>query len=306
MKSPVAPVTLMAASVALFGFSWALAPSETLHSPPPVPAAILLPRSIPVHALARPRLQASGESPFLVHGFEHPFEIALTFDDGPHPVHTARLLDILARHQVKGTFFVNGIWLDRGRGLAGPARSVLMRAELEGHAIANHTYSHALLSRLPPEKQRWEIVANELLVSQITGSRMRIFRPPYGQLTRYASSVLREYGYRVAMWNITAPEDEMGEDPTLIAKDLMRWLRHHQGGILLLHDRHPWSVDAAGIFLAKLHFTNCQRLKRKQALYRVVPLDSFLRSPAESDALAAQTKKSRARHRQRLQRLCRR
>ncbi|MBW2732191.1 MAG: polysaccharide deacetylase family protein [Deltaproteobacteria bacterium] len=306
MTSPAAPLTLMAASFALFGYSWAFAPDEALHSPQKVGASLLLPRRAPSSVLAHPRLQASGKAPFLVHGFDHPGEIALTFDDGPHPIHTARLLDILARHEAQATFFVNGMWLDRARGSVGRSRSVLMRAELEGHTIGNHTYSHALLSRLPPEKQRWEIVANEVLVSQITGSRMRLFRPPYGQLTAFSSSVLREYGYQIAMWNITAPEDEMGEDPTLIAKDLLRWMRHHEGGILLLHDRHPWSVDAAEIFLGKLHAINCRRLRRGDNLYRVVPLDSFLRSPAESRDLAAQTAKDRAQHRQRLERLCQR
>lgn len=306
MKTQAAPLSLMAASLALFAISWGAAPASLLHgSAPPPGSARLLPRPDPAASLALPPPQGSAEARFLVHGFGHPYEIALTFDDGPHPAHTARLLDVLARHQVHATFFVNGMWLDRGRRGAARARSVLMRADAEGHSIANHTYSHALLSRLPPEQQRWEIVANELLVSQLTGRRMRIFRPPYGQLTGFASEVLQEYGYRVAMWNITAPDDEEAEDPMLLAKELLRWTKHHQGGILLLHDRHPWSVDAAEIFLARLHALNCKRLNRGLPLYRAVPLDSFLRSPPISQALGAREGLERALHRKRLSRLCR-
>jgi peptidoglycan/xylan/chitin deacetylase (PgdA/CDA1 family) len=306
MRGSSVPNWLLSASVILFVASWLLAPAETLSGQVAPPSHTPPSRLLAAFDVARLSVKPppSDERPARMHGFGRPYELALTFDDGPHPLHTTRLMEILARHQVKAAFFVNGVWLARGAWRAGDSRAVLMRSHAEGHLIGNHTYSHKLLSRLKPEQQTWQIVANELLLDEIVGERPKVFRPPYGQMTKHATEVLARYGYQEVMWNITARESDAEEDPVQIAKMVWHWIRHHKGGILLLHDRHPWSVDATEIILATLLHRNCRRLRKRLPLYRVVPLDYFLRSPAESQALAGQIAAERKRHRTLTAKLC--
>ena len=308
-SSATLPVGVLILALALFVTTWVIAPQETLSGeihPTPVtlrPRQGTAPRFTP-----RPEnhpgqvATASSERPMLVRGFGHPYEIALTFDDGPHPHYTAKVLDILHHYRVKAAFFINGMWLAMDP--KGRARAVLTRAYLEGHLIGNHTYSHELLSRLPPAKQTWQIVANELLVSDLIAQRPRIFRPPYGQMTRHATEVLRQYGYQEVLWNIASHEGDAEGDPEPIAHELMMWVLHHKGGIVLLHDRLPASVQATALLLARLRKINCRRLRQGKTLFRVVGLDSFLRSPAESRALAPRRAKARRHFRARLETLC--
>ena len=299
-RSSTVPSWVFLLSFGLFSLTWLLAPSREADGTV-AQDGLLQPRAAPVgsaQASPQPVFADASNAEAPVQGFGRPFEIALTFDDGPHPVQTQRLLDILARHGARATFFVNGMWLNHGKAFE-RSRELLQRAFQAGHQIGNHTYSHSLLTRLSPDEQAWQIVANEVLLSDLLGGiRSRVFRPPYGQLTRHANEVLQRYGYRTVLWNITAPEEDLGEDPVAVAKTLMMWIRKHQGGIVLLHDRNWWSVDAVELLLAKLSATNCKRLKRQQPLYRIVPLDSFLRSPSESRALAGHDAAAERRHRQ--------
>ncbi len=297
------PGWVLAASTALFIATWLFAPTETLSGQLPYGTAAL-PRITPAIHIEAPTKQLAAARrlrPARVRGFGRPFEIALTYDDGPHPRHTRRLLDILHRHHVKAAFFINGMWLKLDRG--GKNRAVLRQAHLEGHLVGNHTYSHELLSAIPKERQTWQIVTTELLLADVLGERPRIFRPPYGQMTRHAASVLARYGYQEVLWNISTEEDGRN-DPRDLARQLWWWIKRYQGGILLLHDRHKRSVDATELLLTKLRTINCQRLYRGEPLYRVVPLDYFLGSPAESQALAPQRAAARRRFRARLRARC--
>lgn len=302
------PGWVLALSILLFIVTWLWAPAETLSGELHVPSTQLRKRldgpALRARGKALPGSAQARQRPLRVLGFGHPYQVALTFDDGPHPYLTGRLLDILARHQVKGTFFVNGFWMDQMAN-KGRARSVLLRAHLEGHLIGNHTYGHELLARLKPDQQTWQIVANELLIDELLGERVRVFRPPYGQITPHSSKVLAHYGYQEVLWNITAREAETG-DPEQVARELLTWLGHHRGGIVLLHDRHAVSVDATEIFLARLFTLNCKRLAHSKRPYRVVGLDYFLESPAESQALANRRATERRRYEQRLAARCQR
>ena len=274
-------------SVAVFSLTWVFATPRPVVDGSKHPA--LAPR---LHhpSLAATQLQpalspstttALTNRPRTVFGANRPLRIAFSFDDGPHPVHTARLLRILKRYAVPATFFVNGRWLNVGGTRGERARAIVLQAHREGHTIGNHTFSHELLSTLPKERQTWEIVANEILLSSLLGERTKLFRPPYGKSTAHALEVLRRYGYTEMMWNVAAADQDL-RDPELIASTVLMWIRRHEGGIVLLHDRFPWSVEATEMVLERLAKRNCKRLAAGQKPFIAVPLDSFLRGPSQS------------------------
>jgi cellulose synthase/poly-beta-1,6-N-acetylglucosamine synthase-like glycosyltransferase/peptidoglycan/xylan/chitin deacetylase (PgdA/CDA1 family) len=99
-------------------------------------------------------------------------EIALTFDDGPDPIWTPEILDILKRENVKATFFVIGANAEADPGL-------IERIIDDGHDLGNHTYTHPNLSDVPPEAVSLELNANQRLLEALTGRSMHLFRPPY-------------------------------------------------------------------------------------------------------------------------------
>jgi peptidoglycan-N-acetylglucosamine deacetylase len=101
-----------------------------------------------------------------------PGAIALTFDDGPEPQYTERILDVLKRENVKATFFVVGI-------LALQHPATIRRIVQEGHALGNHTFTHPNLSELPDWLVAVELNATQRLLQALTGSSVRLFRPPY-------------------------------------------------------------------------------------------------------------------------------
>jgi peptidoglycan-N-acetylglucosamine deacetylase len=109
-----------------------------------------------------------------------PGVVALTFDDGPDPQWTPRILDILRRNHVPATFFVIGIEAQKY-----PA---LLRAEAaEGNVVGNHTYSHQNLENLPGWRAETEMVGGAAVIESIIGSKPVLFRPPYGAGDRKGS-----------------------------------------------------------------------------------------------------------------------
>jgi peptidoglycan/xylan/chitin deacetylase (PgdA/CDA1 family) len=283
------PGWLLAISIVAFVGTWVAAPQRSLSGSNPAPSTPVSPRDPGRDAPAlqiQPEADPAGEqrrsNELFV--FSRPWRIALTFDDGPHHAQTARLLDILAEHGVHATFFVNGRWIADAYSRAATNRAILRRARLEGHAIGSHTYHHVNLTRLPKEEQTWEITANEAIIQQVIGERPTLFRPPYAVLSRHSLAVLRERHYVIARWNSAALDEEI-HDPETIQRTVMLWLRHHQGGIVMLHDRFRWTVDAVARVLHELARENCRRERAGQPLFEVVSLDSFLLPPAQSGPL---------------------
>lgn len=165
--------------------------------------------------------------------------IALTFDDGPHPVMTVKLLDILRRAHVPATFFVVGREVEHS-----PA---LVRMEVaEGHEIGNHTYDHVSLTRIPPALVLYELNACNAAIMKATGVPVRFFRPPGGD---YNGAVLRAaaaQGYITTLWT-DDPGDFMEPGANVILK---RALAHLEpGAIILMHDGIPETLQALPAFI---------------------------------------------------------
>ena len=161
-----------------------------------------------------------------------PDELALTFDDGPNPAWTPRLLDILAGHDVKATFFLIGSFAQQEPALT---RSI----GEAGHLVGNHSWSHPNLSLAPARRVREELTRTKDAIEQIAGQRVRFFRPPFGARRPCVLRIARELGMIPVMWNaMTSDWNEPSAD--LIAKRLMRKIdaRHAQGRAanIVLHD----------------------------------------------------------------------
>ncbi len=123
-----------------------------------------------------------------------PGELAFTFDDGPNATWTPKLLDILARHQVKATFFVLG-----ERAKVHP--ELVQRTVKAGHLIGNHSWDHPNMARSTPEVIREQITRTQDMLEQITGTAVKFFRPPYGARKPVVFQIARELGLNVVLWN---------------------------------------------------------------------------------------------------------
>ncbi len=164
----------------------------------------------------------------------HPY-VAMTFDDGPHPKNTPRLLDMLKARNIKATFYVIGSNVDR-------YPHIVRRMVAEGHEIGNHTYSHPKLTGLSDVRVRSELKKTDAAISRAAGVRPRTMRPPYGALyTRQRSLVFSEFGYPTVMWSID-PEDWRRPGPSVVASRILS--KAHNGAFILAHDLHAPTVDA--------------------------------------------------------------
>jgi len=153
--------------------------------------------------------------------------IALTFDDGPDPAFTCRVLDILAEHDVPAAFFVVGT-----RARAHP--ELLLRAHSEGHVIGNHTENHSLLFHCRLwSKLRSELTACNEAIHAAIGSVPMLFRSPHGIRNPALADVVREMSMTVVGWQ-TRGCDAVSKDPGAIEARVVDSVE--PGGVILLHD----------------------------------------------------------------------
>ena len=161
--------------------------------------------------------------------------IAITFDDGPHPQNTPRLLDILRARNIRATFYVIGRSVDLHP-------QIVRRAVAEGHEIGNHSYTHRLMSKLGDSEVRSEMARTADSVTRAAGVRMRTMRPPYGGLLQNQRQLVhREFGYPTILWSVD-PLDWKRPGASVITSRILE--NTAPGGIVLAHDLHAQTVDA--------------------------------------------------------------
>ena len=156
-----------------------------------------------------------------------PDHVALTFDDGPDPDSTPQFLDLLARRQVKATFFLLGQMLVGAPDLA-------RRMVAEGHEVAIHGWTHRNHLRVPPGQVVDELARTAELIEQVTGSRPVYHRPPYGVMTAGDVAGGRRLGLTPVLWTTWGRDWEARATPERILRTLTPRLRG--GGTILLHD----------------------------------------------------------------------
>lgn len=161
--------------------------------------------------------------------------LALTFDDGPHPSNTPRLLDILKERNVKATFYVVGTNVKR-------YPEIMRRIVAEGHEVGNHTVTHGNLTKMSPDQVRSELRRSHDSILASTGVAPRTMRPPYGAITSSQKSwIRREFGYPAILWSVD-PEDWKRPGSSVVTRRLVSGAS--PGGILLVHDIHAPTIDA--------------------------------------------------------------
>jgi len=153
--------------------------------------------------------------------------VAITFDDGPNPLYTPRILDILKEKDVKATFFAVGLHVKKYPDIA-------ERIVAEGHDIGNHTYTH---KDLVPATRRMilaQLHKTDQIIRRVTGTSTKLFRPPRGIYGSAARRLLvDEEGYRLILWSVSSI-DWRRVSPRSILRRIARHTR--PGSILLFHD----------------------------------------------------------------------
>jgi peptidoglycan/xylan/chitin deacetylase (PgdA/CDA1 family) len=153
-------------------------------------------------------------------------QLALTYDDGPNDPHTLKLIHVLAKHNVKATFFLIG-------------RYVRMRPDIvrdlvqAGHVVGNHTQTHPLLIFQRAARVRRELEECQAAISEAVGSPASLFRPPVGGRRPVVMRIIREMGMKPVMWNITG-YDWNAKSADDIENMVSRRVRG--GNVILLHD----------------------------------------------------------------------
>jgi peptidoglycan/xylan/chitin deacetylase (PgdA/CDA1 family) len=161
--------------------------------------------------------------------------IALTFDDGPNKTLTPKLLDLLAAHHMKATFFVVGQ-------NAADHPEILRRAVREGHEIANHSWSHPNLGNMSDEAVRRELQKTDDAIFAAIGKHPTLLRPPYGSITaRQKRWIHEDFGYRIIIWDVD-PLDWKRPGPSVVTSRILK--ETHPGSIVLAHDIHPPTIEA--------------------------------------------------------------
>ena len=246
MRLPIRSTVTLAAPFALFTFVIGLASNAPAkaqlppHPAPPQAATVVEPQpaiiaapapETPVNALAAAAPRKHTYTSCNVEGSV----VAMTFDDGPHPKLTPRLLDILKERNIKATFFVVGKCVAEYPDIA-------KRIVDEGHEIANHSWSHPQLTKLSPSAFASEIAQTNEAIEKATGIRPVTMRPPYMDINATLTKRLNdEYGLCVILWSVD-PQDWKIRKSDHVSSHIIK--NTAPGAIILAHDIHPSTIDA--------------------------------------------------------------
>jgi peptidoglycan/xylan/chitin deacetylase (PgdA/CDA1 family) len=184
----------------------------------------------------------------------HPW-IALTFDDGPHPVMTARLLAVLEKEQVPATFFVVGKMAER-------YPDVIQDMARNGFEVANHTYSHTPLKQLDDEGILNELGQTRTVIHRLTGRDCPLFRPPGGGYSRRIVLASSKAGYHMILWSVLT-NDVQGASQRQIFQRVMKG--SNDGGVILMHSGIENTVEVLPRMISALrnrgyHFVTVSQL----------------------------------------------
>ncbi len=153
-------------------------------------------------------------------------QLALTYDDGPNDPYTGHLLDVLAKHNVRATFFLIGRYVAR--------RPDLVRRHLEfGNALGNHTWDHPNLIFSTPDSLKEQLGRTSRAIAEVTGESPRLFRPPFGGRRPGVFRAARAMGMSPIMWNVTCYDWSAKTNET-IERHAHRQMKG--GNVILLHD----------------------------------------------------------------------
>lgn len=170
--------------------------------------------------------------------------VALTFDDGPHPENTQKILELLDEYGAKATFFQIGKLVDEY-----PA--ITKDVFTKGHEIASHTWNHPDLSILEDHLVEEEISTTQRVIKTVIGEAPTHFRPPYGYTNPSVKEIARGFGETEVLWTIDTL-DWKSRDPEAILQIVKE--KVCDKSIILMHDIHPTTVEAVELVLQFLQY----------------------------------------------------
>ena len=191
--------------------------------------------------------------------------VTITFDDGPHPEQTPKILEILSRRGVEASFFCIGENIENNKLLA-------RRIYDEGHIIGNHSHSHTW--KFPwsgYKKMNRDVLFCEKVIEDVTGKRTALFRSPFGVTNPTVAKMVRSLGYTSIGWSIRSLDTSCRGDTDKTLKRIERKLR--PGSIILLHDGLPFSDELLESLLDMLSAKG----------YHIERLDRFLGIEADKE-----------------------
>lgn len=159
-------------------------------------------------------------------------KIALTFDDGPHPIYTPELLEGLKERGVVATFFVTGA-------NASLYPELIEQMQEDGHMVGNHTYHHVQLSRVGEQVFLQELAETNHVLEEILGEEIEYVRPPFGEWNK---SIEQEINMFPVLWDIDPLDWCTGNTQKIVHKVLDK---AEDNQIILMHDEYATSVEAA-------------------------------------------------------------
>ena len=168
--------------------------------------------------------------------------IAITFDDGPGP-HTEKLLDVLKARDAKATFFMLG-------SLVGGRPDTVKRMVDEGHEVANHTWNHPDLRTIGADGVTSQLSRTQDAIEAASGVEPQLMRPPYGATNGTAVDAIAAQGLSIIMWDVDTEDWKNRSASETTSRALAS---AHEGAIILFHDIHPSTVDAAPGIIDALH-----------------------------------------------------
>ena len=211
--------------------------------------------------------------------------IAMTFDDGPSATLTPKLLDLLAAHHIKATFFVIGENVAEHP-------EIVARAAREGHEIGNHSWSHPNLGKMSDEGVRRQLQQTDDAIKSATGERPTLMRPPYGSITDHEKRWIHDqFGYDIILWDVD-PYDWKRPGPAVVRARILKETR--PGSIVLSHDIHPGTIEAMPSTFDQLEakgfkFVTVSQLIRMAAARPPHPQPSGSASPSRATGFAFPT-----------------
>lgn len=168
--------------------------------------------------------------------------IALTFDDGPHPVHTPAVLDMLARAGVPATFFMVGRDVERHP-------DIVRRMVAEGHAVGGHSYDHTVITSLTPEALRDDLWHCRKVITTAGGRDSPLFRPPKGEVSLASIRTVCRAGFKLVHW--TKTYSDYRQDGTAALAARIASLPPRGGDVLLFHDHNSYTVEALAALIPR-------------------------------------------------------
>jgi len=177
----------------------------------------------PDHFLRKPEMTLMPQRPW----------IALTFDDGPHPVKTEQLLSMLKEQGVPATFFVVGKMAVR-------YPDIVREIARQGHEVANHTFSHPNLAHIDSKTLLNELGQTRRIIRELTGKDTLLYRPPGGDFSRRSLKTASQAGYHMILWTVLT-KDVNGASVPVMQRHILNGAS--DGAIVLMHSGIPNTVE---------------------------------------------------------------